>query len=259
MINRRNFLGMVVKCGLVVGGPLAAFEFVSARKLLAAESNKGPRWAFLIDVSDCCGCGVCVKACKMENEVPYDASVTNTWIERYVVTKNGHVYADSPRSWEGFQTSLIDLGHGETVDVKKEEISKAYFVPKLCNHCEEPSCVQVCPVGATYKTADGVVLVDKTWCIGCGYCIQACPYGARYMHPVTHTAAKCTFCYHRITQGLKPACVEMCVLGSRRFANLNDPADPVTQLIMSERVAVLKADMGNKPQAFYMNLGKEVS
>ena len=258
MITRRDFLGRIIKCGMVVGGPLATFEFIDVQKMLAAENNKGPRWAFLIDVSDCCGCGLCVKACKLENEVPYDEPVSNTWIERYVLTKDGTVLADSPESWKGFQSSKIDLGEGKERDVTKEEIDKAYFVPKLCNHCDQPSCVQVCPVGATYKTAEGPVLVDKSWCIGCGYCIQACPYGARYMHPVTHTASKCTFCYHRISQGLKPACVEMCPFGSRKIANLADPDDPVTHEIMGERVAVLKEYMGNKPQAFYLNLGKEV-
>jgi tetrathionate reductase subunit B len=259
MITRRKFLDLVVRCGLVVGGPLAAFEFVDVRKLLAAEANKGPRWAFLIDVSDCCGCGVCIKACRVENETPYESSVTNTWVERYVVLKDGTVLADSPHTWDGFSSTKIELGAGRKPrDVKKEEIDKAYFVPKLCNHCEKPSCVQVCPVGATYKTDDGVVLVDSSWCIGCGYCIPACPYGARYMNPASHTVSKCTFCYHRITQGLKPVCVEMCVLGSRRFANLNDLEDPVTQRILSEPVAVLKEELGNRPRVFYLNLGKEV-
>ena len=82
-----------------------------------------------------------------------------------------------------------------------EEITKAFFVPKLCNQCDNPPCVQVCPVGATYQTGDGVVLVDRTWCIGCGYCIMACPYGVRFFHPVYKVAEKCTFCYHRITKG----------------------------------------------------------
>ncbi len=70
-------------------------------------------------------------------------------------------------------------------EVKPEEIAKAFFVPKLCNHCENPPCVQVCPVGATYQTQDGVVLVDRSWCIGCGYCVMGCPYGVRYFHPTT--------------------------------------------------------------------------
>ena len=258
MITRRNFLDLVVKCGLVVGGPLAAFEFVNVQKLLASENNKGPRYAFLIDTAACCGCGVCVKACRVENETPYDSSVSNTWIERYVICKDGGVFADSPKSWDGFRTSAVDLGEGRQRDIKAEEIDKAFFVPKLCNHCEKPSCVQVCPVGATYKTDEGVVLVDSSWCIGCGYCIPACPYGARYIHPTSRTASKCTLCYHRLSKGLKPVCVEMCVLGSRRLANLSDLEDPVTQRILSEPVAVLKAELGNRPQVFYLHLDREV-
>ena len=71
----------------------------------------------------------------------------------------------------------------QLVDIKKKKIEKAFFVPKLCNHCENPPCVQVCPVGATYHSPDGVVMVDRAWCIGCGYCIMACPYGVRFFHP----------------------------------------------------------------------------
>ena len=108
-------------------------------------------------------------------------------------------------------------------DIRKEDIDKAFFVPKLCNQCENPPCVQVCPVGATYQTPDGVVLVDRTWCIGCGYCIMGCPYGVRFFHPVYHTAEKCNFCYHRITKGLKTACVEACPFGARQIGNLKDP------------------------------------
>ena len=100
-------------------------------------------------------------------------------------------------------------------------------MPKLCNQCDNPPCVQVCPVGATYQAPDGVVLVDRTWCIGCGYCIMGCPYGVRFFHPVYHTAEKCNFCYHRITKGLKSACVQACPFGARQIGNIKDPNDPV--------------------------------
>ncbi len=102
--------------------------------------------------------------------------------------------------------------------------------------CENSPCTAVCPVGATYRTADGVVLIDEERCIGCGYCVVACPYGARYIVPadgetprgVAGVADKCTFCYHRITVGQSPACVVACPVGARMFGDLNDPDSEVS-------------------------------
>ncbi len=255
MITRRDLLR---KLFLGAAG-VAAIEVVDPGKLFAAAPSNVPRWVFLIDVQKCVGCGFCVKACKQENEVPYDANASFTWVERYVLTKEGGFFADSPKAArDGFTSTKIDLGRGETRDIKPNEVSKAFFIPKLCNHCDNPPCVQVCPVGATYRTPDGVVLVDRSWCIGCGYCIMACPYGARFFHPNYRTAVKCTFCYHRITKGLKTACVQACPFGARQFGNLNAPEDPVTKIIMNQRVEVLKDEYGTKPQAFYLGLSKEV-
>jgi tetrathionate reductase subunit B len=118
--------------------------------------------------------------------------------------------------------------------------------------------VQVCPVGATYQTGDGVVLVDRKWCIGCGYCVMGCPYGVRFFHPVHHVAEKCNFCYHRITKGMSSACVDACPFGARRIGNIRNPDDPVTKVITTERVAVLKEEYGTKPQVFYLGLSMEV-
>jgi Fe-S-cluster-containing dehydrogenase component len=152
----------------------------------------------------------------------------------------------------------VQIGKDTYREVEPNEIAKAFFVPKLCNQCENPPCVQVCPVGATYQTEDGVVLVDRKWCIGCGYCIMACPYGVRFLHPVYKVADKCNFCYHRISQGMKPACVEACPFGARLIGDLNNPDDPVTRYIMTQRVGVLKEDYGTKPQVYYVGLSKEV-
>jgi len=143
-------------------------------------------------------------------------------------------------------------------EIDPENIDKAFFVPKLCNQCDNPPCVQVCPVGATYQTHDGVVLIDRNWCIGCGYCIMACPYGVRFFHPEKKVADKCNFCYHRISKGMQPACVECCSFGARRIANLNDPDDPVAKIIKTERVSVLKDEYGTKPHVFYLGLDSEV-
>lgn len=259
-MNRRDFC----KKGLLLAGgfaiPLTALELFNPGRLLAEKSVAGDtRWVFLVDTHKCVGCGFCVKACKIENEVPYDANVTRTWVERYVITKDGKAHIDSPKgARDGFLTPQIDNNHAGMETIKEEEISKAFFVPKLCNQCDNPPCVQVCPVGATYQTADGVVLVDRKWCIGCGYCIMGCPYGVRFFHPTFHVAEKCNFCYHRISQGLKSACVDACPFGARKIGNLRDPHDPVTKVIMNERVNVLKEEYGTKPQVFYLGLTREV-
>jgi Fe-S-cluster-containing dehydrogenase component len=234
--------------------PISAFRFLSPAECKAATGKEGTRWGFLVDTNKCVGCGFCVKACKHENEVPYDAPITRTWVERYVVTKDDKTYIDSPMGGrDGFTSPKI---RGE--EINPEDISKAFFVPKLCNQCKTPACVQVCPVGATYQTGDGVVLVDRKWCIGCGYCIMACPYGVRFFHPIHKVADKCTFCYHRISKGLETACVEACPFGARKIGNLMDQDDPITKIIMTERVAVLKDEYGTKPQVFYLGLDRNV-
>ena len=142
---------------------------------------------------------------------------------------------------------------------KDEKVDKAFFVPKLCNQCTHPPCVQVCPVGATFKTADGVVLIDHTYCIGCQYCVQACPYGARFFDEKLRVTDKCTWCYHRITKGLQPACVEACPVGARIFGDLDDPASPINAFVRSHPVRVLKPWTGNGPHVFYNGIDSEVS
>lgn len=253
-ISRRDFLMSTLKIAVASALPLSAFKFLSPAEAKAAIKAANVRWGFLVDTYKCVGCGFCVKACKIENEVPYDAPVTRTWVERYLILKDGRMVADTPLGGrDGFTGLKV---RGETIEPK--DVAKAYFVPKLCNQCENPPCVQVCPVGATYQTADGVVLIDRTWCIGCGYCIMACPYGARFFHPVYKVAEKCTFCYHRISKGMKTACVDACPFGARQIGNLKDPNDPVTKTVMTERVAVLKAEYGTKPQAYYIGLDENV-
>lgn len=260
MINRRDFCKktLLVAGGLVI--PLSALQILNPKKLFAAKSDDAKeRWVFLVDTQKCVGCGFCVKACKTENDTPYDANVSRTWVERYVVTKDGNTHTDSPKAArDGFITGKIDLGGGKFLDVKEEDIQKAFFVPKLCNQCENPPCVQVCPVGATYQTPDGIVLVDREWCIGCGYCIMGCPYGVRFFHPEYRVAEKCNFCYHRLVKGMKSACVDACPFGARQIGNIKDPDDPVTKIIMTERVGVLKEEYGTKPQVYYLGLSKEV-
>lgn len=253
--SRRSFLKNVAKGCLAASLPLTAFRFLSPAEVRASVGNDKVRWAFLVDTTKCVGCGFCVKACKKENEVPYDVEVTRTWVERYVVTKDGKTHTDSPAgARDGFTSSRIR----DEEPIKPEEVVKSFFVPKLCNQCDNPACVQVCPVGATYQTQDGVVLVDRKWCIGCGYCIMACPYGVRFFHPVHKVAEKCNFCYHRISKGMDTACVQACPFGARQIGNLKDPEDPVTKIIMNERVAILKDEYGTKPQVYYIGLDHSV-
>ncbi len=143
----------------------------------------------------------------------------------------------------------------------------AYFVPRLCMQCDNPPCVAVCPVQATFRTEDGVVLVDQDRCVGCGYCVVACPYGARYLVPgggltprgSSGVADKCTWCYHRITRGLMPACVEVCPVEARVFGDRNDPASRVSLLLREQPTEVIRPDLGTQPQVYYIGLDREVS
>ena len=252
--SRRDLLKNTFKTTLAAALPLSAFKMLSPAEVKAYTGDSSIRWVFLVDTRKCVGCGLCVKACKNENEIPWDPPISRTWVERYVLMRNGRAHIDSPMAGrDGFTDSKIREN-----EIPSDQISKGFFVPKLCNQCEKPTCVQVCPVGATYQTQDGIVLVDRTWCIGCGYCIMACPYGMRFFHPVYKVAEKCTFCYHRIKKGMKTACVQNCPFGARRIGNMKNPNDPVTKLIMNERVAVLKDEYGTKPQVYYIGLDTNV-
>ena len=256
-MNRRDFLKFALRGSAALALAKGLGEI--SRPVALHAALKPVRWVFLVDTYSCIGCGFCVKACKLENEIPFTADVSRTWVERYVVTKEGEVYADTPKeARNGFTTSRVDLGLGRYKDIPKDQIDKAFFVPKLFNQCEKPPCVQVCPVGATYQAADGVVLVDRKWCIGCGYCIMACPYGMRFFHPVYHVAEKCNFCYHRINKGMNPACVQACPMGARRIGNIRDPQDPVANIIMTQRVSVNKPEYGTNPQVYFIGLSEEV-
>ncbi|MDA8234674.1 MAG: 4Fe-4S dicluster domain-containing protein [Clostridia bacterium] len=204
----------------------------------------GKQWVFVVDTYRCIGCGRCVMACKEENAVPLDKEVYRTWVERYVEREEG-VTIESP-------------GGGLDFPLQAPEEGKQFFVSKLCNQCQDPPCVQVCPVSATYRTEDGVVLVDNQRCVGCRYCIQACPYGTRFLHPVTHVADKCTWCYHRLVKGMRPACVTICPVGARKFGNREDSDSEVTKILEKERVRGLKPEKGTKPQVFYLGLDEVV-
>jgi tetrathionate reductase subunit B len=247
--ERREFLADLLKvpCAtllLGVTGPIKALAEEGDDDYRPTEHN----YAMGVQIEKCIGCGKCVEACKIENDVPIEPYYFRTWVERYIIYTDGEVSVDSPNGGiDGFPP----------VDDDKR-ILRTFFVPKLCNHCENPPCVQVCPVGATFKSQDGVVLVDEDYCIGCRYCIQACPYGARFLDPRTHTADKCTFCYHRITKGLLPACVEICPTQARIFGELDKLSTPLNRMMRQSNIQVLKAHMNTEPKVFYSDLDGEV-
>jgi tetrathionate reductase subunit B len=265
-LSRRSILGTL---GGALAGvlslPVARAAKAAVQKVFVSASAppgydpKKHQWVMGLDINKCIGCGLCAEACKKENSVPEGPHYFRTWIERYIIKKpepgsagaRGEVLVDSPNGGlNGFPPATVPA----------EEILHSFFVPKLCNLCHHSPCAQVCPVGATFDAPDGAVLVDKTYCIGCGFCIQACPYGCRFFNPFTRTAEKCSLCYHRITRGLLPACVEICPAEARIFGDLKNakPDDPIRRFYQNNRVQVLKPHLGTEPRVMYAGLDKEV-
>jgi len=130
---------------------------------------------------------------------------------------------------------------------------KNYHLRRLCNQCDTPPCVEVCPVQATERRDDGVVVIHYGKCIGCGMCLTACPYDARFFNPIRGTADKCDFCLHRIDKGLEPACVSSCVGRALTFGDLNNPNSEISKLLADTGASVLKPELGTKPKVWYVN------
>ncbi|MGC8491349.1 MAG: 4Fe-4S dicluster domain-containing protein [Syntrophobacteraceae bacterium] len=198
----------------------------------------GPKhkWAMVMDLRKCVGCQACVIACKSENKVPL--SVFRTVVQ---VLDTGHMEKD--------RNGIVITEDGNYAP----NVGR-FMLPMMCNHCEKPPCVVACPVKATFKRQDGLVLVDYDKCMGCGTCIQACPYNMRFFNPVQKTADKCTLCVHRINEGLAPACVTSCVGRTRVFGDLADPESEVSRLIAANPTSRLKIGEGTEPRVYYINL-----
>lgn len=222
-----------------------------------------PRWGMVIDLDKCAACQACTVSCRAENNVPFA----------------GREQAENGRAQFWNEVLRIEKANGDTE-----------YIPRPCMHCDSPPCVDVCPVGATFKTDDGVVLIDYDECIGCRYCLSACPYGARSFNwlggdlpeslqrqfnpdvpvrPVGVTE-KCTFCYHRVQEvtsraraegrdvadgEIQPACVQTCPAGARYFGDLDDEDSEVFKLSRGPRAERLMEELGTRPKVYYLSRG----
>lgn len=221
--SRRCFLGSVGKVTIGAAASVASACSVGQAAPQPTPDANGhvPHWGMVIDLRKCIGCQACTVSCIMENAVPEGSFRT-------------HV-------------SIYEL-------VREGQDPAMAMLPRLCNHCDNPPCVEVCPVEATFKAENGEVLVDADKCVGCGYCVEACPYDARFINHETQVADKCTFCFHRTQEGLLPACVETCVGGARNFGDLNDPDSEVSRLLRENEVSVLRPEMNTHPNVYYIGL-----
>jgi molybdopterin-containing oxidoreductase family iron-sulfur binding subunit len=202
------------------------------------------KWGMVFDLRRCIGCNACTVACKQENSLPNGVFFTKTLSEEI---------GEFPKTTR-------------------------MYIPTLCNHCEDAPCERVCPTGATYTRADGIVLVDKDKCIGCGSCIVACPYDQRtrlepemlteglfgngqltpfeqqgYERWTAGTAVKCTFCNERVDAGLDPACVATCPTEARIFGDLEDPESKVRRLIHERHGRQPMPEKNTNPRVFYID------
>jgi len=193
----------------------------------------------MIDVNKCASdCTACVSACKTEN------------------------------GWEGHGDPEQAAQWIRKVTLKDKATGHETSMPVMCQHCEEPPCVDVCPTGASFKRVDGIVLVDKHTCIGCRYCMMACPFKARsFVHePTTNqkehaprgngTVESCTLCVHRVDEGRVPACVEACDAtgnGAMIFGDLNDPDSDISRALAAYPTTALRADLDLNQGVRYAN------
>lgn len=213
-------------------------------------------FGYVLNIGRCIGCRKCVYACMKENNTSRDPQIQYI---RVVKLKKGAI---------DLETSSHDYSDNEAAD------PNFYYMPIQCQQCRKPPCVKVCPVKATWKERDGLVVVDYNWCIGCRYCEAACPYHARrfnFSNPSVRGSElnpgmgylsnrprylgvmeKCTFCLHKIRLGEYPACHDVCPTGARKFGDLRDPGSEIRKILENERVYVLKKSVGTVPKFYYV-------
>jgi Fe-S-cluster-containing dehydrogenase component len=216
--------------------------------------QEGVSFGYALNLSVCIGCRKCAEACHHENN--HDRRTNNSYI-RVLEMEQGSFDMERGR---------VDYDHAVPAPGK-------YYMPVQCHQCDDAPCVKVCPVEATWKEKDGIVVVDYDWCIGCRYCEAACPYHARRFNwqkpeiPADEincdqgylsnrirpqgVVEKCTFCLHRTRRGQLPACLEACPTGARVFGNLLDPDSEIRYIIEHKRVMVLKEELNTMPKFFY--------
>ena len=226
--SRRKFIGWgAAMAGVAIAPGISLFDIAHGRAPEQPASS-AVRWGMLVDANACAdGCNACVTACHTENGVTGSGRDTDAqWIRK--------------------------------VELKDMRTGKSASLPMMCQHCAEPPCVDVCPTGASFKRADGIVLVDKHICIGCRYCMMACPYKARsFIHEAVTdqvpdvprgkgVVESCTLCVHRVDRGEIPACVEACAQEGHQaivFGNLNDPNSDIAQRIATQASKQVRADL----------------
>ena len=257
-----------------------------------APPLEGVLFGYALDISKCIGCRRCVHACVKENNQSRTNPVIH-WIQVMKIPKGNFSFSEDKLN-EGYPESsdIGDYGvqvggnayapvgglsteHAESYYPDDEMVpDKNYFyVPVQCQQCEKPPCVKACPVRATFRDPNGVVVIDYNWCIGCRMCQLACPYQARRfnwgepnlppeeMNPKTHyfgnrprmrgVMEKCTFCLQRTREGRNPACLEACPVGARKFGNLLDPESDVRKILATKKVFRFKDEMSTYPKFFY--------
>jgi molybdopterin-containing oxidoreductase family iron-sulfur binding subunit len=213
-------------------------------------------FAYVLNIGRCIGCRKCVYACMKENNLSRDPEIQYI---RVLKLKKGSI-------------NLESSSHDYPANEAGSE--DYYYMPVQCQQCRNPPCVKVCPVKATWKEKDGIIVIDYNWCIGCRYCMAACPYHARRFNFAIPRIAKeeintnmgylsnrprymgvtekCTFCLHRTREGKFPACHDACPTGARKFGNIRDPKSEVRRIIEKERVYVLKQEIGTMPKFYYV-------
>ncbi len=237
-LDRRDFLTLGGVASLAALGPRLV-ELAHARPA-GQPASAAQRWGLLIDADQCAGgCDACVAACGKENGFH----------------STGHPESD-PQWIRKVELKDMQTGHTATL-------------PVMCQHCESPPCVDVCPTGASFRRADGIVLVDKHICIGCRYCMMACPYKARsFVHEDVHeqkpdvprgkgTVESCTLCVHRVDRDQIPACAEACRQAGHEailFGDLLDPSSAIRQRLTEQDSTALRADLKLNPSVRYQGM-----